>query len=101
VPGDTDPLAALEVVELELALPTWRLSNSSSPRSAACRPLDPAIAAGLKAAPAAIEYSSRERLVPFESACRRSRALKPFFLLTDKPRWLINVARMSLPTPTR
>jgi len=38
VPGDTDPLAALESSSSSSPWPTWRLSNSSSPRSAAVSP---------------------------------------------------------------
>jgi GTP-binding protein YchF len=87
VPGDTDAMAALSVLELELALSdVATLEQQLSKKRSRVAPLDPAIANGLKAAPPALKVLEqgtplyRSTLHPDERA-----ALKPFFLLTDKP----------------
>lgn len=55
VPGDTDPLAVLAVIELELALADLAtLEQQLTKKRNRVAPVDPAIAAGLKAAPAAV-----------------------------------------------
>ncbi len=56
VPGDTDPEAALSVLELELALSdVATLEQQLTKKRSRVAPIDPAIAAGLKAAPAALK----------------------------------------------
>ena len=75
VPGDTDPLAALEVVELELALADLAtLEQQLSKKRSRVAPLDPGRAAGR----AGRDRGTRagNALVPFESACRRSRGVE-------------------------
>jgi len=99
VPGDTDPLAALEVVELELALADLAtLEQQLTKKRSRVAPLDPAIAAGLKAAPAAIEVLEQGTpFVPFESACRRSRGVEAVLPADDKPTMaVINVGEDEL-----
>jgi hypothetical protein len=99
VPGDTDPLAALEVVELELALADLAtLEQQLTKKRSRVAPLDPAIAAGLKAAPAAIEVLEQGTPLYRSSLPAGDReALKPFFLLTDKPTMaVINVGEDEL-----
>jgi GTP-binding protein YchF len=99
VPGDTDPLAALEVVELELALADLAtLEQQLTKKRSRVAPLDPAIAAGLEAAPAAIEVLEQGTPLYRSSLPAGDReALKPFFLLTDKPTMaVINVGEDEL-----
>ncbi len=87
VAGETDPLEALSVLELELVLAdTATLEQQLSKKRSRVAPLDPALAAALKSAPEALKVL--EQGTPLY----RSRiddpdreALKPFFLLTAKP----------------
>ncbi|MGD1011874.1 MAG: redox-regulated ATPase YchF [Acidimicrobiales bacterium] len=95
VPGETDPMAALSVLELELVLSdVATLEQQLTKKRSRVAPVEPTIATGLKAAPAALKILEqgiplyRSRL----SADDRS-ALKPFFLLSDKPTMaVVNVA---------
>jgi hypothetical protein len=87
VPGDTDALAALGVLELELALSDLAtLEQQLTKKRSRVAPLDPAIAAGLRAAPAALGVLEQGTPLYRSSLHAGDReALKPFFLLTDKP----------------
>ena len=87
VPGDTDPLASLAVIELELALADLAtLEQQLTKKRRRVAPVDPAIAAGLKAAPAAVAVLEQGTPLYRSSLHAGDReALKPFFLLTDKP----------------
>ena len=69
VPGDTDPMAALSVLELELALAdVATLEQQLTKKRSRVAPLDPAIATGLKAAPARPQGArAGHALVPLES----------------------------------
>lgn len=95
IPGEADSLAALSVLELELVLAdVATLEQQLTKKRSRVAPLDPAIAAGLKAAPAALKVLEqgtplyRSDLHAFDRE-----ALKPFFLLTDKPMMaVVNVA---------
>jgi hypothetical protein len=88
-------MAALSVLELELVLSdVATLEQQLTKKRSRVAPVEPTIAAGLKAAPAALKILEqgiplyRSRL----SADDRS-ALKPFFLLSDKPTMaVVNVA---------
>ena len=87
VPGDGDPMAALAVLELELALAdVATLEQQLTKKRSRVAPLDPEIAGGLKAAPAALK--SLEQGTPlYRSSLQvdEREALRPFFLLTSKP----------------
>jgi len=78
-------LAALEVVELELALADLATLEQQLTRSAAVSPTRSAIAAGLKPRRPRSRYSSRNALYRSSLPAGDREALKPFFLLTDKP----------------
>jgi ribosome-binding ATPase YchF (GTP1/OBG family) len=99
VPGDTDPEAALSVLELELALSdVATLEQQLTKKRSRVAPIDPAIAAGLKAAPAALKVLEQGTPL-YRSALHADEreALKPFFLLTDKPTMaVINVGEDEL-----
>jgi hypothetical protein len=99
VPGDSDPLAALAVIELELALADLAtLEQQLTKKRSRVAPVDPAVAAGLKAAPAAVEVLERGTPLYRSSLHAPDReALKPFFLLTNKPTMaVINVGEEEL-----
>lgn len=99
VPGDTDPLAALGVLELELALADLAtLEQQLTKKRSRVAPIDPAIAAGLKAAPVAVEVLERGTPLYRSGLHAPDReALKPFFLLTNKPTMaVINVGEDEL-----
>ena len=70
VPGETDPLAALSVLELELVLAdVSTLEQQLTKKRSRVAPLDPAIAAGLKAAPVGAEGSrAGHAALPFGAA---------------------------------
>jgi GTP-binding protein YchF len=87
VTGDTDPMAALSVLELELTLADLAtLEQQLTKKRSRVAPLDPAIAAGLKAAPGALRVLEQGTPLYRSSLHAGDReALKPFFLLTDKP----------------
>jgi ribosome-binding ATPase len=91
VPGENDPLAALSVLELELVLAdVSTLEQQLTKKRSRVAPLDPAIAAGLKAAPAALAVL--EQGTPLYRSSLRDldrEALKSFFLLTDKPMMVV------------
>jgi hypothetical protein len=99
VPGDTDPEAALSVLELELALSdVATLEQQLTKKRSRVAPIDPAIAAGLKAAPAALKVLEQGTPL-YRSALHADEheALKPFFLLTNKPTMaVINVGEDEL-----
>jgi len=101
VPGDCDPLAALSVIELELVLADMAtLEQQLTKKRSRIAPVDPAVAAGLKAAPAAL--SVLEQGTPLYRSSLRvgdREALRPFFLLTDKPTMaVVNVGEDELAT---
>jgi len=99
VPGDTDPLAALGVLELELALADLAtLEQQLTKKRSRVAPVDPAVAAGLKAAPAAVEVLERGTPLYRSGLHAPDReALKPFFLLSNKPTMaVINVGEDEL-----
>ncbi|MGA3214059.1 MAG: redox-regulated ATPase YchF [Acidimicrobiales bacterium] len=87
VPGDFDAMAALSVLELELALSdVATLEQQLGKKRSRVAPLDPAIAAGLKAAPAALAVLEKGTPLYRSNLHADERdALKPFFLLTNKP----------------
>jgi len=87
VPGETDPLAGLSVIELELVLAdVATLEQQLAKKRSRVAPLDAAIAAGLKAAPAALKVLEQGTPLYRASLDESDRdALKPFFLLTNKP----------------
>ncbi|MGO9584378.1 MAG: redox-regulated ATPase YchF [Acidimicrobiales bacterium] len=99
VPGDTDPEAALSVLELELALSdVATLEQQLTKKRSRVAPIDPAIAAGLKAAPAALKVLEQGTPL-YRSALHADEheALKSFFLLTNKPTMaVINVGEDEL-----
>lgn len=86
VPGETDPRAALQELELELVLAdTASLEGQLSKRRKSL-PQDAALAAALEAAPAALELL--EGGTPLYRSMLDAglrNALRPLFLLTDKP----------------
>ena len=93
------PLAALSVLELELALAdVATLEQQLTKKRSRVAPLDPAIAAGLKAAPAALKILEQGTpLYRSDLHADDREALKPFFLLTDKPTMaVINVGEDEL-----
>jgi GTP-binding protein YchF len=99
VPGDTDPLAALGVIELELALADLAtLEQQLTKKRSRVAPVDPAVAAGLKAAPVAVEVLEQGTPLYRSSLHAPERdALKSFFLLTNKPTMaVINVGEDDL-----
>jgi GTP-binding protein YchF len=99
VPGDTDPLAALGVLELELALADLAtLEQQLTKKRSRVAPVDPVVAAGLKAAPVAVEVLERGTPLYRSGLHAPDReALRPFFLLTNKPTMaVINVGEDEL-----
>jgi ribosome-binding ATPase YchF (GTP1/OBG family) len=86
VPGETDPVAALQEVELELVLAdAASLENQLSKKRRAGNE-DAAFAAALDAGPAAL--AALEKGVPIyrsELVGEERGALRPLFLLTNKP----------------
>jgi hypothetical protein len=99
VPGDTDPMGALAGLELELALAdVATLEHQLTKKRSRVAPLDPAIALGLKAAPAALKVLEQGTPLYRSSLPKDEReALRPFFLLTDKPTMaVINVGEAEL-----
>ena len=99
VPGESDPLAALSVLELELVLAdVATLEQQLTKKRSRVAPLDPAIAAGLKAAPAALEVLQQGTPLYRSGLDEPDRdALRPFFLLTAKPTMaVINVGESEL-----
>ena len=99
VPGESDPLAALAVLELELALSdVATLEQQLTKKRSRVAPLDPAIAAGLKAAPAALAVLEQGTPLYRSAVHTEEReALRPFFLLTNKPTMaVINVGEGEL-----
>jgi hypothetical protein len=99
VPGDHDPLAALSVLELELVLTDMAtLEQQLTKKRSRVAPVDPAVAAGLKAAPAALKLLE-EGTPLYRSGLygTDSEALRPFFLLTNKPTMaVVNVGEEEL-----
>ena len=87
VPGECDPLAALEVLELELVLAdAATLEQQLTKKRSRVAPLEPAVAAGLKAAPEALKILEQGSPLYRSGLPEAERdALKPFFLLTAKP----------------
>ena len=82
VPGDNDPMAALAVIELELALADLAtLEQQLTKKRSRVAPVDPAIAAGLKAAPAAVAVLEQGtplyRCEPARTRPRGAEALLP------------------------
>ena len=87
VPGEADPADALAMLELELVLAdAATLDQQLTKKRSKVAPLDPALADGLKAAPAALEVL-HEGIPLYRSglADETLQALRPFFLLTNKP----------------
>jgi len=86
-PGETDPQAALAVLELELVLAdTATIEQQLGKKRSRVAPLDPALATALKAAPAALEVLEQGIPLYRSTLSTETReALRPFFLLTNKP----------------
>lgn len=87
VPGDTDPMGALSGLELELVLAdVATLEQQLTKKRSRVAPIEPTIALGLKAAPAALKFLEQGTPLFRSNLPRDEReALRPFFLLTDKP----------------
>jgi len=86
VPGETDPTAALQELELELVLADAASLESQLGKKRKATQQDPVLAAALEAAPAALERL--EQGTPLYRAAldpERRAALRPLFLLTNKP----------------
>jgi len=99
VPGEADPLAAVSVLELELVLAdVATLEQQLTKKRSRVAPLDPAIAAGLKAAPAALKVLEQGTPLYRSNLNEVDReALRPFFLLTGKPTMaVVNVGENEL-----
>jgi hypothetical protein len=99
VPGEADALAALGALELELVLAdAGTLEQQLTKKRSRVAPLEPVIAAGLKAAPEAMKFLDKGLPLYRSGLDRESRqALKAFFLLTDKATMaVINVGEEEL-----
>jgi hypothetical protein len=86
-PGDTDPVEALSVLELELVLAdAATLETQIAKKRRPLAPVDPVLTAALEAAPAALEHLQAGTPV-YRSALNAEQraALRPLFLLTNKP----------------
>ena len=86
-PGDSDPVEAVGILELELVMSdAGTLENQINKKRRPFAPVEPALAAALEAAPTALEQLHagtplyRSSLTPAERE-----ALRPLFLLTNKP----------------
>lgn len=86
-PGEADPLQALGVLELELVLSdAGTLENQISKKRRAFAQVEPAMAAALEVAPAALEQlHSGVPLYRSTLTSLQRDALRPLFLLTNKP----------------
>jgi GTP-binding protein YchF len=86
-PGDTDPAEALEVLELELVLvDAATLETQIAKKRRPLAPVDPVLQAALAAAPAALEQLHAGTPLHRSSLSADHReALRPLFLLTNKP----------------
>lgn len=86
-PGDTDPVEALGVLELELVLSdVATLENQLSKKRRTLGPVDPVLTAALAAAPAALEELQAGVPVYRSNLDGEQReALRSLFLLTNKP----------------
>jgi ribosome-binding ATPase YchF (GTP1/OBG family) len=86
-PGDDDPVEALGVLELELVMSdAGTLENQINKKRRAFAPVEPALAAALEVAPSALEqlHGGTPLYRSTLSASQRE-ALRPLFLLTNKP----------------
>ncbi|MGA2209211.1 MAG: redox-regulated ATPase YchF [Acidimicrobiales bacterium] len=86
-PGDSDPIEALGVLELELVLSdAGTLENQINKKRRAFAPVEPALAAALEVAPKALgELHAGTPLYRSGLAASETDALRPLFLLTNKP----------------
>jgi len=86
-PGDFDPLESLGVLELELVLSdVGTLENQVNKKRRTLAPVEPALAAALEVAPAALsQLQSGVPLYRSTLTAQQKDALRPLFLLTNKP----------------
>jgi hypothetical protein len=86
-PGDTDPVEALAVLELELVLTdAATIETQLAKKRRPLAPVDPVLAAALEAAPAALERLHGGTPIFRSNLSADDRAaLRPLFLLTNKP----------------
>ena len=99
IPGDTDPAEALSVLELELVLTDANtIETQLAKKRRPLAPVDPALAAALAAAPAALERLHAGTPIYRSTLTAEQREeLRPLFLLTNKPALaVINVGEDAL-----
>jgi GTP-binding protein YchF len=86
-PGDSDPIEALGVLELEFVLSdAGTLENQINKKRRAFAPVEPALAAALGVAPKALEQlHAGTPLYRSSLTASETEALRPLFLLTNKP----------------
>ncbi|MHB1511089.1 MAG: redox-regulated ATPase YchF [Acidimicrobiales bacterium] len=86
-PGDFDPLESLGVLELELVLSdVGTLENQVNKKRRTLAPVEPALAAALEVAPAALaQLQAGVPLYRSTLTAQQKDALRPLFLLTNKP----------------
>jgi GTP-binding protein YchF len=95
IPGDADPSEALGILELELVLTDANtLDTQLTKKRRPGVPVEPALAAALEVAPAALEQLHAGTPIYRSTLTATQReALKPMFLLTNKPVLaIVNVA---------
>jgi len=86
-PGDTDPVEALSVLELELLLvDVATLETQINKKRRSLAPVDPVLQAALEAAPRALEQLQLGAPIHRSALSEEHRAaLRPMFLLTNTP----------------
>jgi GTP-binding protein YchF len=86
-PGETDPVEALSVLELELLLvDVATLETQINKKRRSLAPVDPVLQAALEAAPRALEQLQSGAPIHRSTLSAEHRAaLRPMFLLTNKP----------------
>ena len=86
-PGDNDPVEALSVLELELVMSdAGTVENQINKKRRAFAPVEPALAAALEVAPAALEQLHGGTPIYRSTLTAAQReVLRPLFLLTNKP----------------